>query len=327
MNFNFIGNEKVKEQIEFLMESDRLPHAIIIEGDEGLGKRTFAKEIALALFCRSEGEKPCRACSQCSKVLKGYHPDIYEYSASGAARAFHVDVVREVREDVVVRPNEADYKVYILGNCQSMNDSAQNALLKILEEPPEYAVFILTVNNKSALLETVLSRSVVITLEGVDAAQGAEYICEKIDGTDYGDALAAVTAWSGNIGKAIDSLGDGRLSKISGIARSMAEALVSPNEYDLLKACSVFERDRETLIASIKLLKVIVRDALVFRTGADALSGQSEQAELLSTNIGKGKLMNIISACDDLVEYAEKNGNNSILITKVCYQLRRAQNR
>ena len=325
MKFNFIGNEKTKEQLEFLIESERLPHAIVIEGEEGLGKRTLAREIALALLCRGDGEKPCRVCPQCSKVLKGYHPDIYEYSASGGARSFHVDVVREVKEDVFVRPNEADYKIYILGNCQCMSESAQNAILKILEEPPSYAVFILTVDNKSALLETVLSRSVVISLEGVDAAQGAELICEKVEGVEYSDALSAVTVWGGNIGKAIDSLGDGKLSKINSISCALADALISPDEYDLLKECSVFERDRETLIAAVSLLKVILRDALVYGTGARSLSGQSEQAKRLSANLGKAKLIRLIAVCDEIIKYAAQNGNNAILITKVCYDLRKAQ--
>ena len=327
MNFNFIGNEKVKEQLAFLMESQRLPHAIVIEGDEGLGKRTLAREIALALFCRSVGEKPCRECPQCKKALKGYHPDLYEYSAAGGARSFHVDVVRKVRDDVFIRPNEAQYKVYILGNCQCMSESAQNAILKILEEPPSYAVFILTVNNKSALLETVLSRSVVVSLESVDAKKGAEYICEKMPDVDFADALSAVEVWGGNIGKAVESLGEGRLSKISAIACNMAEALTKPDEYELLKVCSAFERDRETLIATLSLLKTILRDALVCGTGADVLSGQAEQAKRLSSDLGKGRLMRLITTCDNMISYAEKNGSNAILITKVCYELRRAQNR
>ena len=326
MKFNFIGNEKVKKQLEYLMESGRLPHAIVIEGDEGLGKRTLAKEIALSLLCRGEGERPCRECPQCSKVLKGYHPDIYEYSATGGARSFHVDVVREVKEDVFVRPNEADYKVYILGNCQCMSESAQNAILKILEEPPSYAVFILTVDSKSALLETVLSRSVVISLEGAEPSKGADYICEIMPETEYSDALAAVTAWGGNIGKAIDALGDGKLSKITNITCNLAEAMIKTDEYELLKVCSVFDRDRETLIACIELLKVIVRDALLYN-GGSVLSGQNKQVELLSINLTKAKLLRLITVCDEIIAYAEQNGNNAILITKVCYELRRAQNR
>lgn len=320
---DFIGNEKIKQQLAFLKASNRLPHAIVIEGDEGLGKRTLAREIALNLFCKAD-EPPCRSCPQCSKVLKGYHPDIYEYSATGGARSFHVDVVRDVKENVYVQPNEADYKVYILGNCQCMSDSAQNALLKVLEEPPEYAMFILTTNSKSALLETVLSRSVVIALEGVNDKQGADYICQKDENIDYDDALRAVTLWGGNIGKAIESLGDSKLSKISGIAQSICDALLNPNEYELLKACTAFDRDRETLISTLTLLKTVFRDALLYNPNSDVLSGQKQTACSLCSSLSKQKLMSLINACDNLKNIALKNANNTILITKVCYDFRKA---
>lgn len=324
MNFeDFVGNEKVKEQLSFLQASGRLPHAIVIEGDEGLGKRTFAHEIALNLLCKGEN-KPCRNCPQCSKVLKGVHPDIYEYSATGGARSFHVDVVRDVKENVYMQPNEADYKIYILGNCQCMNESAQNALLKVLEEPPKYAMFILTVTNKSALLETVLSRSVVLTLEGVNEVQGARYICSKDENADYDEALKACAVWGGNIGKAIESLGDSKLSKISGIAVDVCNALASNDEYSLLKVCSVFDKDRETLVSSLTLLKTVFRDALVYSNNSDVLSGQRETVAKLATDFSKKKLMNLISACENLLDLTLKNGNNAILITKVCYDFRRA---
>lgn len=320
---DFVGNEKIKEQLSFLEASNRLPHAIVIEGEEGLGKRTLAKEIALNLFCKGE-DKPCRACPQCSKVMKGIHPDIYEYSATGGARSFHVDVVRDVKENVYVQPNEADYKVYILGNCQCMNESAQNALLKVLEEPPKYAMFILTTTTKSALLETVLSRSVVITLEGVNEKIGADYICSRDENADYDEALKACTVWGGNIGKAIESLGDSKLSKISGIATDVCNALTDNDEYSLLKVCSVFDKDRETLVSSLALLKTIFRDAMVYSPSSDVLSGQRDLARELASRFSKKKLMSLISACENLTAITLKNGNNAILITKLCYDFRRA---
>lgn len=325
---DFVGNEKVKEQLTFLQESGRLPHAIVIEGEQGLGKRTFAREIALNLFCRSEGERPCCQCPQCLKVLKHIHPDIYEYSASGGARSFHVDIIRDVKEDVFVQPNEADYKVYILGNCQCMSESAQNAILKVLEEPPSYALFILTTTAKTALLETVLSRSVVISLDGVESHKAAEYICMKDESIDFNDALNAVSIWNGNIGKALESLGDGKLSKISSIANNISVALLSDKEYDLLKACSVFEKDRETLIAVLTLLKTVFRDALLYnRIGSDVLSGQNDTVKKLASRLNKEKLLKLIYSCDNIRVLAEKNGNNAILITKICYELRAAQGR
>lgn len=320
---DFVGNERVKQQLTFLQMSGRMPHAIVIEGDEGLGKRTLAREIALNLFCKSENP-PCRSCPQCSKVLKGYHPDIFEYSATGGARSFHVDVVRDVKDNVYVQPNEADYKVYILGNCQCMSENAQNALLKVLEEPPSYAVFILTTNSKSALLETVLSRSVVLSLEGVNEKIGADYICAKDENVNYEDALRAVSLWGGNIGKAIESLGDSKLSKISSIANDICNSLLQNNEYELLKACLAFERDRETLVSALTMLKTIFRDALLYAPDSDIISGQREIVVRLASNLSRQKIINLINACGEDRDLALKNGNNAILITKICYDFRNA---
>ena len=186
MNFKyFLGNEKIKEQLSFLLSSSHFPHAIILEGEDGLGKRTLARELAAYLVCRSEGEKPCYECAQCIKAQKGVHPDIFEHSAAGGARSFHVEVIRDVIKDVYMSPNEAEYKIYILGNAHCMSESAQNALLKVLEEPPAYAVFILTAASKSMLLETVLSRAVTISLSGVDAKLGAELITQNNPDIDF----------------------------------------------------------------------------------------------------------------------------------------------
>ena len=259
--------------------------------------------------------------------MKGVHPDIFEYSATGGARSFHVDVVRDVIDDVFVKPNEAQYKIYILGNCQCMNESSQNALLKVLEEPPEYAIFILTATTKSALLGTVLSRSVVFTVEGVEPSLGAEYICEKLDSVEYRDAYNAMNIWSGNIGKAIQTLNDGKLSKIAAVANDIANAMLQSSEYELLKSCSVFERDKETLVSTLTLLKTIFRDALLYGKSPDTLSGQSETVKMLATRLSADKLLALINTCDSMRFLAEKNGNNAILITKICYEFRRAQGR
>lgn len=324
---DFAGNEKVKDNLTRLIQSGRLPHAVVLEGAEGLGKRTLAKALALELFCRNSDGGACRQCSQCSKAIQGIHPDLYEYTAPGSARSFSVDKVRQIREDAFIRPNEADYKIYILGNCQCMSEQAQNALLKILEEPPSYAIFILTVDTKSALLETVLSRSAVFTLEGTDSHIGAEYICSHCENIDYETAENAVSVWGGNIGKAIDSLSDGKLSKINEIACNICNALTDENEYALLTACSVFERDRDTLTAVCSVLKTIFRDAMLIGDNGGIMSGQREIAQALSYKLSREKLLKLIYACDNIRVLAVKNGNNAILITKICYELRRAQNR
>ena len=325
MTFNhFIGNEKIKEQLSFLEASGHLPHAILIEGETGLGKRTLAREIAQNLFCRGEGERPCGHCAQCSKVQKGIHPDIYEYTAPDRARAFHIETVRDIKRDAFMQPNEADYKIFILGNCQSMSVEAQNAILKILEEPPAYALFLMTVTNKSAMLETVLSRCVVISLDGVPAKQGAAYICAQDATVAYDDALRACEVWGGNIGKAKESLTDGKLAKVNELVNNMAEALLSGSEYRLLTVCSEFKWDKELLQQTLTLFKTVLRDALIFGS-SEVLSGNADTAQRLAEHYSRAVLMRMIEAVERLQELMRYNANMQLMMTRVCTELIKAQ--
>ena len=323
---DFVGNNRVIEQLGCLIDSGRFPHALIIEGEQGLGKRTLARQLAAALVCRSES-KPCMECAQCRKAVQNIHPDIFEHSAAGGANSFHVDVVRNVISDAFVQPNEAEYKVYILGNADCMSVSAQNALLKVLEEPPSYVVFILTASSKSMMLETVLSRSVVVTLEGVPLEDGVKYISDRFNDTDKNSIRANLEAFNGNIGKATDALQEGKTGDLTNVCVALCKALVNDNEYALLTACSVFQKDRQGIVFAMELLKNIFRDALVYSSGCDLVSGQLETITLLKNKLTRQKLIDLITICDKLKEMALMNSNNSLLITKICYSLREAVGR
>lgn len=320
---NFIGNEKVIDRLSKLMESGRFPHALIIEGEEGIGKKTLAKDIACALVCRGD-DKPCGECSQCKKAIAAIHPDISEYIPAGTANSFHVDTVRNIINDAYVQPNEADYKIYILANAHCMNQNAQNALLKILEEPPKYVVFILTTNSKSALLSTVLSRSVCVSLEGVDIERAANYITSHCENVDYNTAKKTVETFNGNIGKAIDSLQDSKTSELVDVCNKICKALTTSNEYEMMTLCSVFQKDRQGVVFACDLLKSIFRDALFAGESSEHISGQEESAALLKSSLSRQSLIKLINTCDELKLTALSNANNVLLITKFCYSLNRA---
>lgn len=324
MNFKkFLGNEKVKEQISFLMNSKRLPHAIIIEGESGIGKTTFAREIAAALVCRASGTRPCYSCPQCNKAEKGYHPDIFEYRPGGGAKSFHVDIVRNVISDIYISPNEAEYKVYILCNAHFMNESAQNALLKVLEEPPQYAVFILTVENRSAMLETVLSRSVVLSVGGVDVNSGAEYISNTYEDIEFNSALEAMIAFKGNIGRAYESIAGGEMQKLIGFVNDICNALISDNEYELIK-CTGRLNGRQEICTVLGLLKTVFRDAVIGAKTGELLSGREQAVKVLSRKLTDAKLIRLYNTADKLISMANKNANSALLQTKICYSLRSA---
>ena len=118
----------------------------------------LAHQLTAAMLCTGGGEKPCRKCGPCLKVMKGIHPDLFIVSGPEGGKPISVDQVRALRADAYIRPNEGERKIYILEGADQMNAPAQNAMLKLLEEGPPYAVFLLIGENAGALLQTVRSR-------------------------------------------------------------------------------------------------------------------------------------------------------------------------
>ena len=148
MNSSYAGTD-------LIFDSNKLSHAYIVPG-------SIADTLAMAAVCSGSGIKPCKNCVHCSKASRGIHPDITVVKKTENKREIVVDQIRALKSDVIVLPNEADKKVYIINNAELMNENAQNAFLRILEEPPSYAVFILKTDTPHELLPTVRSRCVDI---------------------------------------------------------------------------------------------------------------------------------------------------------------------
>lgn len=149
------GNPAVKRQLAGRTE---LAHAYLISGPAGSGKAALAQLMAAAMVCSAPGERPCGACPGCRKAMAGIHPDIIRLSPPEGKREITVDQVRTLRSDAYIRPNEAARKVYLITDAAAMNPSAQNALLKVLEEGPAYAAFLLLCENPGGVLPTIRSR-------------------------------------------------------------------------------------------------------------------------------------------------------------------------
>ena len=150
----FLGNDRLKKNLAESLAKGRISHFYLISGPQGSGKRTLAKLLSAAILCR-ESRKPCLRCLPCRKILEGNHPDCITVEDPDHKNVA-VKIVRQIREDVFIRPNESDHKIYIFP--QELGIEGQNALLKILEEPPKYGVFLLLSDNPNKLLPTVRSR-------------------------------------------------------------------------------------------------------------------------------------------------------------------------
>ena len=197
--FPLISNDGVANAVRDAFTSGRLPHAIIIEGEQGTGRHTLAKYIAAGAVCPNENV-PCGECKSCHISEVGSHPDIMVVSAEDGKKSISVDTVRKLRTEAYLKPNISERRVFIIDPADAMSDISQNALLKVLEEPPKSAMFILIVSRISALLATVRSRCVTFTLSSVPKEQAKEYILEKFD-YEKSAVEDAVNAAGGNIGR------------------------------------------------------------------------------------------------------------------------------
>ena len=149
----------------------QLSHAVILTGEGD--KPSAARVIAAAHLCRGEGERPCLRCNACRKVMEGIHPDVTEVKDADR-KELAVDTVRALRQDVYIRPNEGERKIYLFTDCAQLNERDQNVLLKIVEEGPPYAAFVFCADTLHALLPTIRSRCVELRLDGGEETPGED---------------------------------------------------------------------------------------------------------------------------------------------------------
>ena len=168
------GNEPLKQQLLPRLTGRTLSHAMIVSGPEGSGTHTLADILAKGLVCSGSGIAPCGVCADCRKAAAGIHPDIISVRPEAEKKAISVDQVRQMRADAYIRPNEASRKVYILEKADLMQGEGQNAMLKLLEEGPTYAAFVLLARNGGALLTTVRSRCEELRLAAEDTSRDEE---------------------------------------------------------------------------------------------------------------------------------------------------------
>ena len=165
---NIIGHEEIIRHLQNAMKTGKVSHSYIFTGRPGSGKKLLATTYAMTLQCEAGGTEPCQKCDSCKKALGKNHPDIIMVNHEKPG-TISIDEIREqVIHDVAIKPYSSPHKIYIIPDAEMMTVQAQNALLKTIEEPPEYAVIMLLTSNVDALLPTIQSRCVRLDLKVVD---------------------------------------------------------------------------------------------------------------------------------------------------------------
>lgn len=301
------GNEALKQQLSAQQAGRGLSHAYMICGPAGTGKRTLARLMAAALVCTHPGEKPCGQCSACKKALGGIHPDIITVGPLEGKREILVDQVRQVRTDAYIRPNEAERKVYILCQAQTMNPSAQNSLLKLLEEGPAYGAFLLLTDNPGALLPTIRSRCERLTLAPVRVEEAESYLRGRFPQWAEADIARVARSCGGVLGNAVAQLSDEpRETEALAGARQLLEHLSGGDELALAEWCIGLEKWERTDLSDLLEQGVrLLRDALLLQAGAVPLTAAEDlPAVEKAARLSRGKLMGAVGLLEQLRQAA-----------------------
>ena len=243
MDAEFAGNEAALTVLRRAAMGGRRHHAYLIYGEKGLGKQTFAMLFARALLCQAETERPCGRCRACHKAENGTHPDLTVLIGEKRG-SIHVEDVRKLRADCVVRPNEAPVRVYVIVNMQDMTEEAFNAFLKTLEEPPLHTVFLLTAESPGQLPQTVVSRALPVELYPLAEEEAARWLRRRFPQRTAEECLDAAAVSGGNLGKAVEMLASPDSAGMEELARRLLRAAEQGREYELLQVFSVYEKDK-----------------------------------------------------------------------------------
>lgn len=294
-----LGNERLKENLTGSLRRGHISHFYLISGPEGSGKHTLARLLAAAILCGKE-TAPCGGCTACRKVFGGNHPDFITVT-DPEHKNVAVKIVREVRDDMFVRPNEAEHKIYLF--AQDLGIEGQNALLKVLEEPPAYGVFLLLTDNPEKILPTVRSRCTELNLTALPAEMLRRALRQQFPDAAQEDLDAAIIRSGGFLGQALKILESGEA--IAPQTKAFAESFAARDVLTLTQTLVSMEKlKREQLLQILSQWLELLEEALAERSGSRPASALPR---LLSSRRSSQELFAAIGALKKASVYVQGN--------------------
>ena len=308
-----LGNERLKANLAESLAKKHISHFYLISGPRGSGKHTLAKLLASAILCEGS-RKPCGVCPHCRKMASGNHPDFITVE-DPEHKNVAVKIVRQIREDMFIRPNEAERKIYLFP--QELGIEGQNALLKILEEPPAYGVFLLLTDNPDKLLPTVRSRCTELKMQAVPEDILLKQLGRDFPQAQQEDLLAAISRSGGFLGQARALLEGGETPPQT---EGFVTAFSRKDSLLLAQTLAPMEKwKRDALAEILRSWLEILENALLSRSGIRVVSAQARALAQVRT---AGELRDGAQVLKKALDYTQSNVSPAAVCGWLAWELR-----
>lgn len=265
---DIIGHKQIIGHLKKAISHGKVSHAYIFNGPEDSGKMMLAEAFAMALQCEKKGAEPCGSCHSCRQAISRNQPDIIYLTHEKPATISVDDVRRQINNDIAIKPYASPYKIYIVDEAEKMNQQAQNALLKTIEEPPSYGVILLLTTNAEAFLPTILSRCITLNLKVIPDQEIRDYLMQHCRIPDYKADICTAFA-QGNVGKAIRLASNEDFNALKDAALRLVKRINSSELYEMTAAVKEMNEYKLDISDYFDLLTIWYRDVLLYKATAD----------------------------------------------------------
>jgi DNA polymerase-3 subunit delta' len=262
-----IGHDNIIQHLQNAIASHKISHAYILHGEEGMGKKLLAATFAKTLQCEERGILSCNRCKSCMQSDSGNHPDLIRVTHEKVSIGVE-DIRVQVNADIQVKPYNSPYKIYMIDDADKLTEQAQNALLKTMEEPPEYAIILLLVSNINVILPTILSRCVVLNLKPVDKQAIKEFLMVSHQVPDYMADMAAAFS-GGNVGKAIKYASSEEFERMKDEVLHILKYIDDMELHEVISGLKMLTASKNNIEDYIDLMVLWYRDVLMFKATMD----------------------------------------------------------
>lgn len=319
-----IGKQKQREYFSNLIKNGTLGQFYIIEGAGGVGRATFVDFVSMQIHCEAGENAPCLKCPACIKHLTGNHPDYIKVKNSdGDKKNITVDTIRRVSEDIFVKPLISDTKIYVIDDEKPIGVEGQNAFLKILEEPPSYAIIFIIVRDKSALLETVLSRGVLCHIPPCTKAETERFIKDKFPENE--DLAPFIADYCGGVlGEAEKMASEGEFFQLRSDFYTALKSVADSKAVGICEVSRFFVKNKEKTDILLNLFASWMRDAYsakVLRDGNIINYDWKNDIYAFASCLKEAEIMDTIGDIFDMAKNFSKGNNAELWICNVLSKL------